>query len=68
MEKLTLRVEGMACEHCENALQDAVRKLPGIKKVKANRRKCVVEVVYDDALTEPDAIAQTVADTGFEVV
>lgn len=39
MEKIVISVEGMACGHCEIAIQEAVRKLPGIKKAKASKRK-----------------------------
>lgn len=39
MEKHEISVGGMACGHCEIAVQDAVRRLPGIKKVKASKRK-----------------------------
>jgi glutamate N-acetyltransferase/amino-acid N-acetyltransferase len=47
MEKIILHVEGMACAHCEIAIQSAVRKLSGIKKVKASRRKKEVAVVVE---------------------
>jgi len=43
MEKIVLHVEGMACGHCEIAVQDAVRKLPGIKKVKATKRFIILK-------------------------
>ncbi|MDR1440694.1 MAG: cation transporter [Clostridiales bacterium] len=67
MEKVILSVEGMSCGHCEIAVQDAIRKLPGIKKVKANRRKKVAAVNYDPALVTPAQIAKAVNDTGYTV-
>jgi copper chaperone CopZ len=67
MDKVTLRVEGMSCGHCEIAVNEAVRKLPGIKKVKANRRKNEVSAVYDAELTGPEAIAGVIAETGYTV-
>ncbi len=39
MERTKLHVDGMVCGHCEIAVQDAVRKLHGIKKVKTSKRK-----------------------------
>jgi copper ion binding protein len=68
MEKLIIKVEGMSCGHCEIAIQDAVRKLPGVQKVKARRRKKEAAVDYDAALVSPEAIKQAITDTGYDVV
>jgi copper chaperone len=68
MEKLILRVEGMSCGHCEIAVQDAVRRLSGIKKVKASKRKkeCVAE--YDAGQVSSAEIIQAINATGYTVV
>ncbi|MDR1131228.1 MAG: copper ion binding protein [Oscillospiraceae bacterium] len=68
MEKITLRVEGMVCGHCEIAIQDAVRKLSGIKKVKASKRKKAVSVEFDTAQTTAAGIAAAIDGTGYKVV
>lgn len=65
MEKLILKVEGMACGHCEISVQDAVRKLPGIKKAKASKRKKEAIVEYDPALVTPEQIIKAINDTGY---
>ncbi|MDR0813233.1 MAG: cation transporter [Oscillospiraceae bacterium] len=68
MDKITLRVDGMSCGHCEIAIQDAVRKLPGIKKAKAARRKKELVVEYDAALVTQEQICAAVNNTGYRVV
>ncbi|MDR2655555.1 MAG: cation transporter [Oscillospiraceae bacterium] len=68
MEKINLSVEGMVCGHCEIAVQDAVRKLPGIKKVKASRRKKEVFAEFDASQTTADEIITAVKDTGYQVI
>lgn len=68
MKDVVLRVEGMVCGHCEIAIQDAVRKLPGIKKAKASKRKKQVEVAYDETLTTPETIKAAINNTGYRVV
>ncbi|MDR1559253.1 MAG: copper ion binding protein [Clostridiales bacterium] len=68
MEKLILKVEGMSCGHCEIAIQDAVRKLPGIKKVKASKRKKEATVEYDAASVSAEQITKAINDTGYQVV
>ncbi|WP_461246136.1 heavy-metal-associated domain-containing protein [Treponema sp. R6D11] len=68
MEKITLNVDGMSCGHCEIAVQDAVRKLSGIKKVKANRHKKEVAVDYDAALVTQEQIVSAINGTGYSVI
>lgn len=67
METITLCVEGMACGQCEITVQDAVRKLPGIKKVKASRRKKEALVEYDPEQVGPEQIRQAIQGTGYRV-
>ncbi|MDR1204078.1 MAG: cation transporter [Peptococcaceae bacterium] len=68
MEKIVLRVEGMSCGHCEIAIQDAVRKLSGVRKVKASKRKkeCVAE--YDTGQVSSAEIIEAINATGYTVV
>ncbi|MDR1541577.1 MAG: cation transporter [Clostridiales bacterium] len=68
MEKLVLRVDGMTCGHCEIAVQEAIRKLPGIKKAKATKRKKEAIIEYDPALSTKDAIVKAINDTGYQVI
>jgi copper chaperone CopZ len=67
MEKVTLRIEGMSCGHCEIAVQDAIRKHPGIKKAKASKRKKQAMVDYDAALVSTEQIIEAVKNTGYIV-
>ena len=60
------KVEGMVCGHCEVAVQEAVRKLRGIKKVKAIKRKKEAMVEYDEAEVNLDQIIAAVNATGYQ--
>ena len=68
MEKIILNVEGMSCGHCENAVQNAVRELTGIKEVKADAQKKQAVVEYDSSLTTTAEIKAKIEEQGFEVV
>lgn len=67
MESVLITVEGMACGDCEATVANAVRRLPGIKKAKANRRKKLAAVEYDPALITLDEIKAAIAATGYDV-
>ena len=62
----TIRVEGMVCGHCEIAVKDAIRKLPGVKKAKASKRKKQAEAEYDESLVSLAQIIEAVNATGYE--
>ena len=63
MKDLTLHIEGMSCGHCLNAVNGALRKLPGVQVTAVRIGRA--EVQYDEATTSPDAIADAVTDEGY---
>lgn len=64
----TIKVERMACGHCEIAVQDAIRRLPGVVKAKASKRKKQAEVTYDETRVTLDEIVAAVNATGYEAM
>ncbi len=68
MKTDTIKVEGMSCGHCEIAMQDAIRKLPGIKKAKASKRKKEAAVEYDETLVTLEQIIEAINATGYEAL
>lgn len=68
MKKVVVPVKGMVCGECEIAINQAVRKLDGIKKVKSSRWKKQTAVEYDPAKVTPEQIKEAINGTGYEVV
>ena len=68
-----LAVQGMSCPSCEMKIENALRKIKGVVKVKASLAKSQVTVEYDPDLTEslPSMMEQRLADAviklGYEV-
>lgn len=67
MKTDTIKVKGMFCGHCEIAVQDALRKLPGVAKAKASKRKQQAMVAYDEGLLSLSQIKAAIEATGYEV-
>ncbi len=44
-DKIELKVSGMTCGHCEAKIEQAVKQLPGVKKVGASRVDGLVSIV-----------------------
>lgn len=65
--EVTLNVEGMTCEGCENAIKAGVESMDGIASVESSHEEGWTKVKYDKAVTSVDAIEGKITDTGYEV-
>ena len=66
---ITFEVTGdqkLACEGCEQRVQNALKALPGVGQVRASARNQRVEVLFDTAKLDPDAIAERMGKTGYQ--
>lgn len=68
MEQVVLKVDGMSCSHCVNAVTKAVGALPGIENVSVDLGGKTVTVKFDPAQSPLDAIKSAIDDQGFEVL
>ena len=66
MKEIIINVEGMACEGCENRIQNAVNNIDGVDEVIANHKTGIVKIVGKDNISENE-IKETIGDIGFEV-
>lgn len=66
MLKITLEVEGMRCGMCETHVNDIVRRVDGVKKVKSSHAKGRTEVVAEDG-TNIGLIKEAIAKQGYGV-
>jgi copper ion binding protein len=68
MEKTTLKVEGMSCEHCVISVMTAVEALPGIAKVSVKLADKSVAVEYDSSKIALDKIKAKIEEQGYDVL
>lgn len=66
MLKITLEVEGMHCGMCETHVNDVVRRVEGVKKVKSSHAKGRTEVIADDSVNTA-LIKEAIAKQGYGV-
>jgi copper chaperone len=67
MQKEIFQVEGMSCNHCKMAVENAVKKLPGMLLAEVDLAAKTLQVEYDDEKIKQEKIRQAVEETGFEV-
>ena len=66
-ETVTIRIEGMMCEHCENAVKKALEAVPGVACAEASHEKGVA-VVTLSGKADREAMRKAVEDEDYEVV
>lgn len=68
MEKTVLKVEGMSCSHCENAVKKAVGALDGVGAVTVDLKGKTVTVEYENSKVSLDKIKNEIEEQGYDVV
>lgn len=63
MEPLHLTIEGMTCQHCVRAVDERLRKTPGVEVTRVTIGSA--EVQFDPARTNVDEISEAIADEGY---
>lgn len=66
--KEILKVEGMSCKSCVNAIETNVNNLEGVSAVSANLDAGDVAVEFDQTHVTLDQIKEAIEDQGFDVV
>ena len=68
MTKTVLKVEGMSCSHCENAVKKSVGALDGVSTVDVDLSEKSVTVEYNDDKVSLDDIKLAIEDQGYDVI
>ncbi|MBC2090361.1 heavy-metal-associated domain-containing protein [Listeria welshimeri] len=67
MEKLTLNVEGMTCEHCEARVTKALSGVSGVKNAVVSLDEGTATVEFEKGEVTEDALIDAVEEAGYEV-
>jgi len=68
MEEIVLKVEGMSCGHCANAVTGALKALAGTGAVQVDLEGKTVTVEHDPAKNPVDQIKSAITELGYQVV
>lgn len=69
LKSITLEVVGddrLVCEGCEERVETALKKMPGISQVRAKSSNQRVQVMFDANVLDATAIAKRIATVGYE--
>lgn len=63
-----LKVEGMSCMHCVNAVKESVGSLSGVTRVEPDLEGKQVVVEFDDDKVKLEDIKEKIVEAGYEVI
>ena len=66
MAEITLKIEGMSCQHCVMNVKKALDSIDGVTSSTVSVGRATV--VVNDAETDNDVIVKAVQDAGYKVV
>ena len=65
MEKMTISVNGMMCMHCKKHVEDACKKIAGVKSAEANLDLKNVTVEFDGNVSREELV-KSITEAGYE--
>lgn len=68
MEHVILKVNGMSCFHCVNAIKNALSEIAGIKEVQISLEEKTVAVKFDKTIATIEKIKEIIIEEGYEVI
>jgi Cu+-exporting ATPase len=66
MAHVTIPIRGMHCASCAVVIEHALAKHPGVTQANVNYPLERASVAYNETLTNPDALATIIRETGYE--
>lgn len=66
MQKETLNIEGMSCNHCVSSVNKALTETAGVEVENVEVGKA--QVAFDDTQVTRDKLVEAIEDIGFTVV
>ena len=67
MESIVLKVEGMSCEHCVKAVNNAVTGVSGTKDVSVDLKAGSVSFSFDPEKTPLEKVKEAIIEEGYTV-
>lgn len=67
MTAVTIFVPEISCDTCNNAIEGALRPLPGVRAADVDVTARQVRVSYDESAITRDALTTAIEEQGYEV-
>jgi copper chaperone len=68
MTTTTLKVKGMSCSHCVNAIESALKELNSVETVNVDLNGNQVTLSYDQEVVQIEKVKEVIEEEGYDVV
>ena len=68
MTTITLKIQGMTCNHCVMRVTKALKAIPGVQKADVDLQKAEAAVSFDEKQANMSTFSAAVADAGYKVI
>lgn len=59
-----IQIEGMTCQHCQRAVQEALAEVPGVESVRVDLE---TGSAWVDGAAKPDQVREAVLEAGYSI-
>ena len=66
MKNITIKIKGMGCQNCVNAVTESLTELEGISKVNVSLEKELAEVEFDESKINSDKMIEAIKELEYE--
>lgn len=66
MKNIIIKIKGMGCQNCVNAVMESLSEIDGINKVNVSLEKELAEVEYDELKINADKMIKTIKELEYE--
>ncbi len=66
MERVSIKIEGMSCQHCVNRVKKALDAIAGVSR--ADVSIGVAEVEFDNSKTSIQEVVSAIQNAGYKVI
>jgi copper chaperone len=67
MERITLKVPGVSCSHCEKSIKNALSGFVGVENTNVDLEKKIVTFDYDSSKASLEKIKEAIEDEGYDI-
>lgn len=65
MDRVTMSIEGMTCSSCSTAVENALKKVPGVKKASVSLLRHSADVTFDGLFVDHEQLVNAIRAAGF---
>ncbi len=66
VDTVEYKCPGMHCSGCEESITEQVKKVEGVKEIKADAKEKTVKVTFDDGKTNKEVISKSINAAGYD--